>query len=61
MSRKKKRKHALLLHDLACALNACDKAGLNIKLRHGIVFSDAGYVLPVRDRWVSRTLKQLSK
>jgi hypothetical protein len=54
-----KRKNRLLLHDLASALNACEKAGLNVKLRHGIVFSDAGYVLPVKDRWVSRTLKQL--
>lgn len=58
---KRKKKNALLLHDLACALNACEKAGLNVKLRHGIVFSDAGYVLPVKDRWVSRTLKQLGK
>jgi len=58
---KKKRKNALLLHDLASALNACEKANLHVKLRHGIVFSDAGYVLPVKDRWVSRTLKQLRK
>jgi hypothetical protein len=56
---KRKRKNRLLLHDLACALNACEKAGMNVKLRHGIVWTDAGYVLPVKDRWVSRTLKQL--
>lgn len=55
MSKKRKR---LLLHDLAAALNACERAGLNPKLKHGIVFSDAGYVLPLKDRWVSRSLKR---
>jgi hypothetical protein len=58
---KGRKKHALLLHDLACALNACEKAHMNVKLRHGIIFSDAGYVLPVKDRWVARTLRQLRK
>lgn len=52
----KKRKR-LLLHDLAVALNACEKAGIRPKLKHGIVFTDAGYVMPVGDRWVSRKLK----
>jgi hypothetical protein len=53
VSRKRKR---LLLHDLAVALNACEKAGIHPKLKHGIVFTDAGYVMVVKDRWVSRRL-----
>jgi hypothetical protein len=61
MSRKKRKKNALLLHDLASALNACEKNNIHVKLRHGIIFSDAGYVLPVKDRWVARTLRQLRK
>jgi hypothetical protein len=59
--KKKKRKQALLLHDLACAINACEKAGLDVKLKCGIVWTDVGFVLPVKDRWVSRTLRQLTK
>jgi hypothetical protein len=54
----RKRKQRLLLHDLACALQACEKAGLNPKLKHGIVFTDLGYVLPIKDRWVARSLKK---
>jgi hypothetical protein len=53
----KKRKQ-LLLRDLAVALNACEKAGIRPKLKHGIVFTDAGYVMPVKDKWVSRSLKR---
>lgn len=58
MRRTRKRQ---LLRDLAKALDSCEKAGVNVKLRHGIVFTDIGYVLPVKDRWVARTLKQLRK
>jgi len=39
-------------------LNACEKAGLDPKLKHGIVFTNQGYVLPVKDRWVARKLKK---
>jgi len=48
---------ALLLGDLARALNACDRAGLDVKLKHGIVFTDAGFVLAIKDRWAARLLK----
>lgn len=47
--------HALLT-GVAAALNACDEAGLRVKLKHGIVFTRAGYVLPVGDGWAARTL-----
>jgi hypothetical protein len=50
MGKKRRRKNALLLHDLACALNACERAGLNPKLGHGTVFTDAGFVLPLEER-----------
>ncbi len=47
-----------LLAAVADALNACEAAGLKPKLRHGIVFSRAGYVLPVSDhQWGARTLR----
>ena len=53
----RKRKHARLLKALAAALNACDKAGLDVKLRHGIVMTGRGYVLQVKNgRWAARTL-----
>jgi len=48
---------AALLQGLADALNRCAEAGLRVKLKHGAVYSRAGYVLPVDDeRWVARTL-----
>jgi hypothetical protein len=58
VSTKKKRKHALLLHDLACALNAVEKAGLKPEFKHGIIYTGAGYVVPFGrdDSWVVRTL-----
>lgn len=53
----RKRKPARLLGNLAAALNACDKAGLDVKLRHGIVMTGRGYVLQVKNgRWAARTL-----
>ena len=64
MSRKAKRKRsrkrepdpAALLASLASALDRCDRAGLDVKLRHGIVITEAGYVLPVKGKWVTRML-----
>ena len=47
-----------LLAALATALQRCEKAGLRPKLRHGIVCTDAGYVLVIRDRWVARLLRK---
>lgn len=43
-----------LLENLAQILNAC--AELNVKLKHGVIITDAGYVLPIGDKWVARTL-----
>lgn len=48
----------ILLSALARILNECEKAGIRPKLKHGIVFTDAGYVLPVSDKkWAARPLK----
>jgi hypothetical protein len=48
---------AQLLRDVASALNACERAGLPVRLRHGIVWTRAGYVLPLKDdRWGARDL-----
>lgn len=57
--RKRERKPdpAALLDSLASALNRCEKAGLTVKLGHGIVFTDQGYVLPVKGKWAARMLK----
>jgi hypothetical protein len=44
-----------LLNNLSQILNACDKAGINLKLtKHGVI-TDIGYVLPIKDGWVVRT------
>ena len=46
-----------LLTQLAAALNACTDAGMKVRLRHGVVMADGGYVLPVEGgRWIPRTL-----
>jgi hypothetical protein len=46
-----------LLGAVADALTACENAGIAVKLKHGIVFTREGYVLPVADgRWGARTL-----
>lgn len=45
-----------LLIDLAAALNACETAGIKVKLRHGVVMTHYGYVLPTDSEWVARTL-----
>ena len=68
-SRKKTRKpkHAgkpsedpvILLLTLARLLNSCEKAGIRPKMKHGIIFTDAGYVLPVSNgKWAARPLKK---
>lgn len=47
----------LLLTRLAAALNACERAGLDVTLKHGAVLTRAGYVLPLLNgRWAARTL-----
>jgi hypothetical protein len=47
----------MLLRNLASILSDCDAAGFHVKLKHGIVITDAGYVLPVGEIWVARTLE----
>lgn len=46
-----------LLGAVAEALNACDSAaGTGVRLRHGIVMTARGYVLPLANgRWAART------
>lgn len=49
-----------LLSALAAALNACDRAGFAVKLAHGAVITDVGYILPVYpdagERYAVRTM-----
>ncbi len=47
-----------LLAGVATALQRCEKAGLRPKLKHGIVWTDAGFVLVIKDRWVARMLRK---
>lgn len=60
MSRRKKKtrkNQRLLLADIARALNAAEKAGLNPGFAHGSVFTDAGYILPLytkKGKWAVR-------
>ena len=46
-----------LLKAVADSLTACAEAGLKVKLKHGAVYTPAGYVLPARGGWVARTLE----
>ena len=46
-----------LLTAVARALNACDAAGYEVRLKHGAVMTRVGYVLPLGDgKWCARTL-----
>jgi hypothetical protein len=45
-----------LLTGLADAMNACGDAGITVRLRHGVVMTRHGYVLPVAGAWTARTL-----
>lgn len=48
---------APLLAAVADALNACEQAGITVKLKHGAAMTRYGYVLPVGDgQWGARTL-----
>lgn len=61
--RKKIRKRAktaeICLLKVAKALDECSKHNVQIKLKHGVVCSDYGYVLPFKRRWVVRMLIDL--
>lgn len=54
--RKKNERAEFLLQKLAETLDECHVNKLNIKLRHGIVCSKYGYVLPAKRKWVVRML-----
>lgn len=45
-----------LLDTVAQALTQLDQLGVKVKLKHGVVCTDVGYVLPIHDGWVARTL-----
>ncbi len=44
-----------LLGAVADALNACQSAGIDVKLKHGAVMTRFGYVLPIGNGWGART------
>lgn len=46
-----------LLENLASVLSDCDAAGFQVQLKHGIVITKAGYVLPAGGNWVARSLE----
>lgn len=49
----------VILLVLAKALNEAEKAGIRPRMRHGIIWTDAGYVLPKdNDKWAARPLKK---
>jgi hypothetical protein len=56
MGKGKRRRAALLLRDVAAALNACRESGITVHLKHDTVFTDVGYVLDTGTEWVPRTL-----
>ena len=46
-----------LLASVAAALEACEAAGITVKLKHGAVITRVGYVLTLGDgEWAARTL-----
>lgn len=48
---------ASLLNNLADALNLCADAGMKVRMRHGALLAEEGYVLPLSaGRWTARTL-----
>lgn len=50
-------KAAGLLQNLAVALDACGEAGMCVKLKHGVVYTRFGYVLPLdNNKWTARNL-----
>jgi hypothetical protein len=57
MGRTKGESPVVLLTNLAQILDACDEAKLNVRLTKNGVITDAGYVLPIHDGWVVRTLE----
>lgn len=56
-SRKVTTDPVILLLVLARALTECERSGIHPKLKHGIIYTDAGYVLPLNDKWAARPCK----
>lgn len=57
--RRKQEDPVILLLAMARILNECEKVGIRPRLKHGIVFTDAGYVLPAKEgKWAARPLKK---
>jgi hypothetical protein len=57
-SKKRVTDPVVILLVLARALNEAEKSGLHPRLKHGIVFTDAGYVLVGKnDKWTACPLK----
>ena len=48
----------ILLLTLARLLSECEKLGMRPRMKHGIIFTDAGYVIPVKNKWAARPLKK---
>jgi hypothetical protein len=54
---KRARDAGALLAAVADALNGCEQAGMVVRLRHGIVMTREGYVLPLGEgKWGARTM-----
>jgi hypothetical protein len=46
---------------MARMLTECEHAGIHPRLKNGIVYTDAGYVLVIKDgKWAARPLKKKS-
>lgn len=54
--RKKSKTAEICLLKVAKALDECHKHNVQIKLKHGIIVSAYGYVLPLRKGWEVRML-----
>lgn len=55
--RKQAKTAEVCLIKLAKALDECNRNKVQIKLKHGVVCSDYGYVLPFKHHWVVRMLR----
>lgn len=56
MSKKTRPPVDRLLADVAEALNACERAGMTVKLKHGTVSTREGFVFNIDGDWAPRTL-----
>jgi hypothetical protein len=56
MSKRRQAPPAKLLARVADALNACERAGLQVKLRRDTVITGHGFVFVIGGRWSARKL-----